>query len=676
MLRSVAGFAAGVSLFGLLSLWLAGAGLQLGAGAIIFVFAMFSIMLGQLCLISWGRIEDTPSLMSVTYAMGTGMLSVILSILTVLLNIALWPAAALCCGAVLAAWFWQRPHTPKIEIGEALSLGVLSVALLILLLSPISSPATLESDGYLPIWSDYYVHAETIYSFSSPFLLGQDIAAAGMERVFYHYAPFMLPALVQSSSGITGLVASTAVLLPLGLLVALTGGIALCLRLGGVALALLAFLLLIAIPGPDAFGISSGWFDFDWLLIASPGSGMSIGMAFAVIWLMLQWAGAELRPSRLIVLIAVSAASIILLRVQIFMLSAPVLVGFCLLTSSPRVRRVSLISAVCLFVLIVLTLSVSDSLRMHWLDLAQPHIYFDIVLNWSQGYAELKAGWGKPNFLNEHSRNLLIVLGSSLGLWSVLWPTLLAGVAWQKKLCDFDLIVPLALLTYAALILAMPTGGNGDISEYKHRHFVLLYMLATISAAHLGLRLLPVTEYVHRLMNFVVAGAVVAIALITWRLDFDAPDSQAMPWSTDYHSVPFTPGVEQAAAFIAAKAEPGDLFVMNPAWSRNWLGAQPQLISLSGMQAYIGRADQMLKRGGCIAQVTQERLDVIDKLEASQSWQDGAAILKAAGVRWYIRLAGDTAGWADIADPVLFTSEVSVYDTKAQAHAQALAPPC
>lgn len=676
MIRSLLTFSALSALFGLTCLWLAGAGVQLGAALVMFGFAAFSLLTGALCLRNWAGIASAPGALPAAYAMGAGLLSVALSVLVALLNLPLWPAALLCAASVGGLALWLRPTLAPTPWPIALSLIGLGAALLLLLLSPISSPATLASQGSLPIWSDYYVHAVTIYSFSSPYLLGQDIAAAGVPRVFYHYAPFMLPVLVQSATGVSGLVAATAVLLPVGLLLALMGASALALQLGGLALLLVAFLAVIALPGPEAFFIRPAWFDFDWLLIASPGSGAAIGVAFAVLWLATHWARTPDRSWRVLSLIGATSLAIILLRVQIFMLAAPVLLGFVLLTYGPRVRRAALaLLAVCVLA-VLLALSLSQSARALWLDIAQPHVYFDIVLNWSHGYAEMKSGWGEIGFGALHSRNLALVLVTSIGLWAVLWPVLIALALWRKAARAADLIVPLAVVTYAALILTMPAGGNGDISEYKHRHFVFLYLLVTLGTTHLALRLIPPAARMTQAIGFAAGLGIAEVALGTKGLVFDAPDSTAMPWSKDYHSVPYTPGIVEAARFLAEHAQPGDMFVMNPARSRDWLGAQPQLISLSGVQAFIGRGDQMGRRGQCLADLAAERLALVDALEVTTDPESAMALLRDHGIRWYVRLAGDTAGWTSSGNPVLSTHDVSVYDSATQAPASLRALHC
>lgn len=649
---------------------------MLGAAIVIFIFTSLSLMLGQLCIVSVARIGGSRQTLPMAFALGCGLLSVALSICAAVLDAPLWPSAIFCGAIILAMCANIRPQNPALDKAETAGLVFLTLVLLMLIVSPVSSPATLASNGHLPIWSDYYVHSATIYSFSSPFLLGEDIATAGIERKFYHYGPFMLPALIQSISGASGLAVSSAVLMPVGLLGALMGGAALCMKLGGISLAILTFFLLVAIPGPEDFGIRSGWYDFGWLLIASPGSGMAIGLAFASLWLTLHWRSHEHRSWQLLAVIGVTTTAIIMLRVQIFMLCAPVVLAFVLLGWSHKVRIVSLMCAGAGMATLLFVLVLSDNARTAWLGYAQPHIYFDITLSWSRHYNAVRAGLGELGTPYVQMLNLGLSLASSLGIWILAWPFLISFSAWRKSLVPFDLVVPLVVIVYIALILFMPPGSNGDISEYKHRHFVWLYMVITLGSAYIIHRHAAKTR-IARVFTKLVAGlGMLAAAVTTTGQPFDRPDIRAMPWSVGYHSAPITAGIQDAAAFLLANAEPGDVFVMNAGHTRNWLGPQQQLISLSGLQAYVGRADQMLTRTGCDAVIAQNRLDIIKELDTVADWERAAAVLQDAGIRWYIRFEHEMPDWRAPGSPAFSTPDVIVYDTRAQPLTDTADPAC
>lgn len=657
-----------VMLFGLTSLWLAGVPPRLEAASILFGFAWLSVWTGQLCLNQIVKLNAMNGLGPGCFAIGAVLNSAVLSVVVTFVGMPLWVSAASCSAIVVWLWIWLRPDELSTKPVEEFALVVFAAALLLVLHSPISSPTMLAQTGQLPIWSDYYIHGVTIYNFSSPLLQGQDMTSIGFDRVFYHYGPFMLSALMQSAIGASGLTMSTAVLLPMGLLIAMMGGVALALYLEGMSTAFVAFLALLAIPGPEAFGIHSGWFDFDWLLIAAPGSGYAIG--FACVLLMIAHHIAKADPPkihlwRVVLFLAVGCSALILTRVQMFVLLAPVLPAYIGLTWSRSIRNLGLILVSIGVSGAALVVAFSENVRSAWLEFSQPHIYLARALNWSRDFGGLKAYLVDLSFSSKLFLELCIVLGTTLGVWTLLWPVLIMVCGWKRTLNRFDMVVPIILLSYIVLILVAPAGGNGDLSEYKHRHFLLLYVLVVISSAYLSIRLIP-SERVRR--GIVVASglAILGFAITMTGQMFDRPDGDAVPWAGNYHNAPITLGVPEVAAFLASQSRYGDVYAVSSVRAKTSLGAIPEIISLAGVPSYLGRADLHTLRSDCYAETVTARIAVLEQVASSDTWETAREVLRAQGIRWYVRFANDPMRWPSDSNVASFSSPVVfVYDSDA-----------
>lgn len=668
-----------VTIFGMTSMWLAGVPLNLAAAAVFFGFALLSLWLGQICFISICKLDIKLGAVSGCFALGAVLLSVCLSILVAIFSIPLWVSAGACAAVTISLWFWLKPRELESNVGEEVALTLFSVVLLLLLASPIASPVILQQTGILPIWVDYYIHGATIYNFSSSFLLGQDMTIAGASRMFYHYGPFMLSALIQSATSISGLTASTSVLLPIGILIAMFGGVSLALSLGGLPLAFLSFLALIAVPGPETFGVKSGWFDFNWLLIASPGSGYAIGLGCVLLMLAHNVANSTQPKSqywKILVLIFVGAAALILTRVHIFLLITPVLAAYIWLTWSSFMRRIAFIMACAGVIIIIAIFTFSESATSVWLDISQPHIYFSNVMNFSQYYGDLKASLGTNNFGLLLAFDLLITIGSTFGYWTILLPLLFGLTLWRRRLEHFDLVLPLLLITYIFLILFTPAGGNGDVTEYKHRHFVLIYILSTIIATHLFLRLIPNLSNNRGLTVAAAIGSLGCGLFMSGRM-IDKPDLKVMPWADTFHNASITKNVPRAADYLSSHSNFGDLFALSTKHARNSFGPLTEIISLSGVPAYLGRTPIHSARSECMAATISLRLTILKNIEESKNWSEAREILRLHGIRWYLTFSNEAPLWSDgPGAKVLSLPGISIYDSEAAIQTKNLSIKC
>lgn len=180
------------------------------------------------------------------------------------------------------------PHAPPPDRADLLFAALACISILVFARVAITLPHSLAQNGVLSIWSDYLLHGVSIASFGSPFSGNTDLEFVGERRPFYHYAPFLLPGVLQVVTGMSGFAAATSILLPLGLMVAAFGVYVLAVEWGGRAGGLLATVLALCVP-LYLFPLQSGLFDFHWLLFIAPGTGFGIGVASLVCASLLRW---------------------------------------------------------------------------------------------------------------------------------------------------------------------------------------------------------------------------------------------------------------------------------------------------------------------------------------------------------------------------------------------------
>lgn len=531
---------------------------------------------------------------------------------------------------------------------------------------PLSSPEIMLRTGILPIWSDYFIHGVTIASLGSTFGSGNDMELAGVNISFYHYSPFIFPGAFQEISGMSGLALSTSILLPLGFLIGAFGSYAFAVILGGRIAGLLSITAIICLPAFSVF-IQSGWFDFYWLLFATPGTGYALGVSAVVCTLTDCYL--KQKNNKVLLLALVLLASIILIRVHIFMLLAPAIVSMLLFNLWWK-RRLQLLGLVSLFVSVGLIILISSS-AMHsfWIEHAQPYYYLDIALQWTLFHGQ------KINLINipilTSAFKLTLVMMAVLGIYIIgfpitLWLTI-RRFGFQAK----DTLPLLLIASFIGLMLCAPTASNGDFTEYKHRHFTLLYVIVAIYTITYVIALKPssidtASTKVKVLVHCLVLVIFSVTIIMNWNNNPSRPNVEAMPWASKLDNQSVIPGLLQSSQYIIKHARKGDVFATNISSSStsDVNNLNIQAASMTGIPAFISRPELRMARSGCVQEVVRSRLAVLRELSSKGNWSDAKILLQQNGIRWFLTATADTPKW----DPDLkFTAFIfkgfSVYDS-------------
>jgi hypothetical protein len=654
-----------ISAFMLTMLWLGNGKMTIELVLFAIVVSTVLIKAGELIL-QISRLTAIKAWLPMAFVVGFVAISLPMIALTLIFSLSAFAAFVICALSVLSLTILssQKVATrPSIEWTDTIISLVLAITIGLLAKIPVSSPATLLNMGVLPIWNDYFIHGVTIASFGSPFASSIDMELAGESRNFYHYAPFMIPAAFQTVSGMAGLALSTSLLLPLGLLIAALGSYSFAVELGGRLGALLALTAIICFPAFSVF-IQSGWFDFYWLLFIAPGTGYAIGVSAVVCASTATYL--KKNDNYLLWFTILLLFSLILIRAHMFLLLAPAIVSVIFFHRWPANIRLMLWGLISAILSSLLVFHFSAHLHALWIEFANPHTYLNNALQWSPIYGQQIKLFEYP--ILTIIAQLLIVLVAVLGIYFVLYPLVLSLSVRQFGFNAIDALPLLMLISFIGLMLFAPIASNGDLTEYKHRHFPLLYVIIAIYTitytVTLATKNISNVNKAKKWMSVLVTCVFATTILLSWGSNPASPNIQAMPWAEGLHNQPITPGLQESAQYMQTHAKPGDVFAMDAASIGTTLSAPiVEVISLSSIPAFISRPELKKMRSQCIREVVTKRLNLIQELSLLDNWPEVQRFLQTNGIRWFLIPAGKNPKWdSSLKFAVFLNNGLAVYD--------------
>ncbi|WP_143684527.1 hypothetical protein [Variovorax sp. KK3] len=641
-------FQLAIAAFVIAALW-RGAGVpSFGAVALALGVVVLFTQAGS-ALLTVGKLDALRARLPAAFVAGFALVSLLTLGLVWAFELPALRGLAVAAAVLLPPIAILRSRRGPVAGGDLRDAGITAVLVLLVLVwawEPTASALTLARTGVLPIWSDYFLHAVTIASFGGPFSIGGDMELAGASRGFYHYAPFVIPAAFQAVGDYTPLALSTAVLMPMGVLMAVIGGYALATELAGRRVGLLTMALVIAVPAWRAF-LQSGWLDFDWMLFTSPGAGYAIGVSLLVCVAASRYV--RTGDTRTLLVALALLASIVLIRAHMFLLLAPPIATLALLRyTGLRLRLLVFIAAVALL-LFGAALAIADAPRNLFMQCCNPATYLDFSNKYTLFYGN-PIGLGSLPFLPGIAAKSVIVVAAVLGLYIVAFPVAMFAARREEHSSDADRLLPLlVLVTFLALILLAPSARNGDFTEYKHRHFPLLYIVFTIYTIAFACRSVIAGCADPRTAQRWIEGSAVLlilwVALFSWRSNPAAPDVVSMPWGGDFHDRRVLPGLLEAASYLRSHAQPGDVMAMEASEAAGQSHQIVDTISLTGLPAYLSRSDLRMLMASCVQQTVQSRLKVLATVAAQPDWARARDAMRANDIRWYLSTVDHRPPW-------------------------------
>lgn len=450
---------------------------------------------------------------------------------------------------------------------------------------------------------------------------------------------------------------ATSLWLPLGFLTLCAGAYALGSALAAPAGGVTALAAVTLLPDAAAYGLHNQLFGYYWYVVAVPGASYAVGVVLlSIAFLHRLSTGGDLRAP---LAGACLVGGSILIRMHVFALASPVWLA-CAAMSTRAVQRRKLaflglgLAAFALLVWGFYAIS-ADSVRALelFLDVAhnqqEPTAYTGL-------YRRLLASYGPELAV---AAGVLLVIPASLGVFTVLYPVsaLLAHRARGLQAID---LVPIALIAcYLLLMITAPVPPNGDATELTQRPFVVLYAVIAIWTAAGFASWLALQGGVRsrgvRLVLFLIG----ALSVI-WAVRYTDRDWR---WA-QVHEV--AQGLPRAADFLRTHWRPGDILAvegLEPGWVTT--DKAIQLVSMSGMPAYLTRPHIHIEAGGRRKEVALQRHAALARVAEEQTLSAALTRLRELGVHWYVVAGSAGPRWDPHRQDAVFVADtVAVYSSR------------
>ena len=550
---------------------------------------------------------------------------------------------------VLSAGAWTLRSGPEVERHDGLDfLAIVTIAILVVILCHHAAGAlpSIQATGIVPVWSDYSIHGTEIAQFGDQHMLGlSSFLLAGQPLVFYHYAPYMLPA---AAAGVVslppwGLAAS--LLLPYGVLLMSLAVYAFARMQLGTAAATIAPMALLLLPDASTYGLRNGFFGFHWLLFTAPGSGYGLAAAFTALTLMAIWRSRQLSPCFWLGILV--TAAVFEFRAQIFLLLAPAIAA-ALVSETAFVRRhirAATVTVAATVIAVIICLATWDGARDAWLRFSALRPFLDAVHSAMSPTAydgAYKTAEGRYGPLVATTLGVLALIPAALGAFALALPAMGAAAVKRTGWRVLDTFPIWCVVAWLGLVMVTPAAHYGESGEFQHRPFVLIYSTAVIWTLLFAERLLPSRPSGAGLRLALSTTLIAGITIAALARRTDDPARPRFAWGTLYFGNKLDRGFIDAAAFVRARAAAGDTFALIPTDPTSRLDdGATRLAALAGVPAYLARASIQASNNAARRLVVEQRLSELQRVETAHDVNAAFDTLRSVGVDFLVTL-GDS----------------------------------
>ncbi len=615
---------------------------------------ILSVILGK-CILRACHLDCVP-LPTYLLQLVTGFiaLSILLLILISALNINVTLAGAI--SSVITAFLlvikirsWlvlNAPHHLDISVKNREWIDYVAIVLTSVLVTvwtreALASARIAQASGTFRAWSDFFLQASELrYLENYPSFAGNTMYLSGVPQLFYHRASYAASSLFSALSGTPPLETTMYFWMPSGIIFLFVGAYLLGCALGGRRAGLASIVILLLTPDPAMYWKNNSLFSFHWLVQVAPGTGYALGatltgFAFYVL-------GVRQKKSQLIV---GGAAFVVVSAFFRMHIAIPAIVTYgCLMLFLWRPTkpwyRVALFAGVAFVTALVIILAEQIPLAPHFISGKKDGIqYVNIILGvLPAGYTKLQQAW--VSLENSSIKGLLgylAILPLELGFFFPLMAvSLVIALRMQMvtQLWSFPLVL---IVVHYALTIYMPTPMHGDISDWSHRSFPLIYSVVVVfTVSFLWNRYAEMLEEARpKIVKSITALFCIILtsvmAYVPWYFGKNIQKG-FIGEGKSATSTNIPEGIFAVSQFIYKESFPGDVFVFS--------GGDPLavIVSLTGLQAYISREAFYEKLGGYYAGIVKSRLVEVKSIATIEDIVDFG--LKR-GVNWFILQQSD-----------------------------------
>jgi hypothetical protein len=620
-------------------LWLSGAvplHLALGGVTLVVFFATFSGFLALRAL----RLAELPA--SAAWVAGVFASALVVYALVAWFKLLAVHAFALWAGALAACavFFPERdPRAQPLDREDLAGLAVCGLVTLMWCRAIAQAPAGLVREGVLDAWVDYFIHGSIISQFGDPLATRGSVFLADHAPLLYHYASYMLPAVLAGLLDQPGLALATSFWLPMGVLTMCAGAYALGVALAGATGGLASVAVLTLLPDASAYGLRNGFLSFHFHMLATPGADYVIGLFLLCAAVLSRWVpGASARP---LLGSALLAAGALWFRIQVFAAGFPAWLATAAL-AAPAVRKrkfLFFIAALLAFLLFVIAFYAATSA-----DLA-----LEVFLGALHGWQEPTAYTGLYEaLLDQHGRLVAVTAGivlvylACLGALVVLYPLALWLAHRARALQAIDVFPAFVLASYLAVMLTAPIDKHRDSTEFTVRPFVLVYASVAVWTVCLLCRVFALRwpQRAPQGWRAVLGASLLGVALV-WH-GTPAMGLPKFDWGWVFYAKRIDAGLTQAGRYLREHGRPGQVFAVR-GLELKWAATDPaiQLTSLSGMPAYLSYTSAHMIEAPAREKIALERFAQLARLDSVASAAAALDELRRLGIAWYV-----VTGWS------------------------------
>lgn len=637
------------------------------AGSVVALGRAFSLVL------RWPL--DFPGTVAIEAVAGAAVFSVLGFLLMVTAELSM--GALLALVAFTSATFYGIAWSSRVIVPAAKTLRptLIDAAALILgsALSTLwnrellGSLETMAQTGIFQGWRDFFLHAtEITYLKNHAALLGQSVYLSGAPQIFYHRCSYVIAAVVSGSLGMSSMAAACVVWSSLGLILMAAGAYGLGATLAGRRAGLFAMVTLFVLPDSSTYWLQNGFFSFHWLVLIAPGSGYGIALILAALAFFV--AGRQ-KKCAFLQLTGLFFAGLSLLFKAQTAIPGTILMAVLLFASWQPVRRGQRWAACG----VILVLGAGAIWACEQIPLA-PHFitgrhdvlgFFSIVHAMGPSrYSEWFSQWRlHAGGLTQGVAGTGLLLVAAFG---ALVPTLIAALIWRGNKSwawPFRAIPAASLAAYFAVVYFVPQAAGGDVTEFGHRSFVLVYAIFVVALiAHLSSifqEFAPRNQRTHFATWLLAVFAVVAGLGYVWRASEHAQRS-TLAWGPDFTRTPVSVDLQNAANFIRRKARPDESVVT--------ANGDPKAIiaALTERAAFLSRVSIYNAGGTALEQLARTRGEALDELREAKKLADLAAWAERQNRRWLLVQKSDVPLWPEalFAASAFRAGEICVYDLR------------
>jgi hypothetical protein len=524
-----------------------------------------------------------------------------------------------------------------------------SLAILLCVIIALLGTTLWSQDSFNPIifngdsviitpWRDSFYHAVLTRVIANGVPM-QNPSFSGVSAPIYHYASYMVPALLTATTEVSCFQAFNALQVPMGLFLATIAAYALVCSWWGSWPGLAASIGLILIPSACYHGIFNHWFSYHWLMLISP--SLSYGIVIITLSWILVFESINLNRLTLIVIAYLIAAISVFYKAHIFVANALILPVYPFLFWR-HIRLKVRLSGIALFAaLFYVTIKLSQqfkSVPFISCDFSAFNQYLGLVISMIEN-ARVKH-FLSDRILIQHWYSLplsfLLIFYSTFGLFGLMYAPL--AFILRKDILKEILLFPLSMIiVYLIMSVGLAYDRNmiGTPEELLHRPFVWAYFIVcswTMGAFYLWI--LGNNPPKRGFLQFVMSIVIIALCLVSAYLGSEV--QMGPPWGKTHSWTSVPAGLVQSSLFIRDNSKKEDIL-------QDSKGDPTYMISaLSERQPFF--IDSNHPRIRKLPQYS-DRLPEVRRLKAFTTREEVASFVSANRIKWYILHPDDIVLW-------------------------------